>query len=136
MISQLQPCNKLNKNTNVFHFSGQTQNPMQKEGDEKFADPNCEMREKNSKKESAPVKRRSKKLGKDNFDWDSLRKQTQAQGRKREKTENTMDSVDWDAVRRADVSEISQIIKERGLNNMLAKRIQVESKIIKSICLH
>jgi len=44
------------------------------------------MRGKNSKKESAPIKRRSKKLGKDkknNFDWDSLIKQTQAQGKEK-----------------------------------------------------
>jgi len=37
-----------------------------------------------------------------NFDWDSLRKETQVQAGKREKTDNTMDSVDWDAVRRAE----------------------------------
>ncbi|KAK9289663.1 hypothetical protein L1049_007821 [Liquidambar formosana] len=58
------------------------------------------------------------------FDWDSLRKQAQANGRKREKTANTMDSLDWEAVRCADVNEIANTIKERGMNNMLAERIK------------
>ncbi|KAL3825806.1 hypothetical protein ACJIZ3_021835 [Penstemon smallii] len=57
-------------------------------------------------------------------DWDGLRKQAQESGRKSERTANTMDSVDWDAVRCADVNEISQTIKERGMNNMLAERIK------------
>ncbi|MED6106690.1 hypothetical protein PIB30_006634 [Stylosanthes scabra] len=42
---------------------------------------------------------------KDNFDWDSLRRQAQAKAGKREKTANTMDTLDWDAVRHADVRE-------------------------------
>ncbi|GAB4833480.1 hypothetical protein Ancab_031723 [Ancistrocladus abbreviatus] len=57
-------------------------------------------------------------------DWDSLRKQAQANGRKREKTANTMDSLDYEAVRCADVSEIADTIKERGMNNRLAERIK------------
>ncbi|KAH6806081.1 HhH-GPD base excision DNA repair family protein [Perilla frutescens var. frutescens] len=57
-------------------------------------------------------------------DWDQLRKQTPFGGRKRERTVNTLDSVDWDAIRCADVHEIAQTIKERGMNNMLAERIK------------
>ncbi|KAA8518624.1 hypothetical protein F0562_016098 [Nyssa sinensis] len=57
-------------------------------------------------------------------DWDSLRKQAQANGKRREKTANTMDSIDWEAVRCADVKEIANTIKERGMNNMLAERIK------------
>ncbi|CAA2989464.1 ROS1-like isoform X1 [Olea europaea subsp. europaea] len=57
-------------------------------------------------------------------DWDSLRKQAQEGGRRRERTANTMDSVDWEAVRCADVNEIAETIKERGMNNVLAERIQ------------
>ncbi|CAA2959958.1 ROS1-like isoform X1 [Olea europaea subsp. europaea] len=57
-------------------------------------------------------------------DWDRLRKQAQEGGTRRERTANTMDSVDWDAVRCADVNEIAQTIKERGMNNMLAERIK------------
>ncbi|XP_061975510.1 transcriptional activator DEMETER isoform X2 [Populus nigra] len=60
---------------------------------------------------------------KDVFDWDSLRKQVQANGRK-ERAKDTMDSLDYEAVRSARVKEISDAIKERGMNNMLAERIQ------------
>ncbi|CAK7325315.1 unnamed protein product [Dovyalis caffra] len=60
---------------------------------------------------------------KDAIDWDSLRKQVQADGRK-ERTKDTMDSLDYEAVRSASVKEISDAIKERGMNNMLAERIQ------------
>lgn len=58
-------------------------------------------------------------------DWDDLRKQAHATNGRREKTTNTMDSIDWEAVRCADVSEIANTIKERGMNNMLAERIKV-----------
>ncbi|KAF8396460.1 hypothetical protein HHK36_018082 [Tetracentron sinense] len=58
------------------------------------------------------------------FDWDSLRKQVHSNGRKRERISNTMDSIDWEAVRCADVGEISNTIRERGMNNMLAERIK------------
>ncbi|XVE76032.1 hypothetical protein DITRI_Ditri12bG0140400 [Diplodiscus trichospermus] len=68
--------------------------------------------------------RKAKKEKKDDFDWDSLRKQAEANGKKRERTEKTMDSVDWEAVRCADVNEIATTIKERGMNNMLAERIK------------
>ncbi|XP_047976597.1 protein ROS1A-like [Salvia hispanica] len=57
-------------------------------------------------------------------DWDQLRKQALFGGRKRERTDCTLDSVDWDAIRCADVNEIAQTIKERGMNNMLAERIK------------
>ncbi|KAJ6428842.1 hypothetical protein OIU84_020487 [Salix udensis] len=60
---------------------------------------------------------------KDVFDWDGLRKQVQTNGRK-ERTEDTMDSLDYEAVRCAGVNEISEAIKERGMNKILAERIQ------------
>ncbi|XP_076904571.1 DNA glycosylase/AP lyase ROS1-like isoform X2 [Bidens hawaiensis] len=56
-------------------------------------------------------------------DWDSLRKTAQLKNR-REKSPDTMDSVDYEAVRRANVNEISDVIKDRGMNNMLAERIK------------
>ncbi|XP_039013487.1 transcriptional activator DEMETER-like [Hibiscus syriacus] len=68
--------------------------------------------------------RKVKKEKKEDFDWDSLRKQAEANGRKREKTERTMDSLDWEAVRCADVNEVAETIKERGMNNVLAQRIK------------
>ncbi|KAE8671645.1 DEMETER-like protein 2 [Hibiscus syriacus] len=68
--------------------------------------------------------RKVKKEKKDDFDWDRLRKQAEANGRKRESTEKTMDSLDWEAVRYAEVNEIAETIKERGMNNVLAQRIK------------
>ncbi|XP_022767171.1 protein ROS1-like [Durio zibethinus] len=68
--------------------------------------------------------KKANKEKKDDFDWDSLRKQAEANGIKRERTEKTMDSLDWEAVRCADVNEIAKTIKERGMNNMLAGRIK------------
>lgn len=58
------------------------------------------------------------------FDWDSLRRQVHANGGRKERTHETMDSLDYEAMRKADVSAISNAIKERGMNNMLAERIK------------
>lgn len=68
---------------------------------------------------------RPKKEKENPVDWDHLRKQANPAGRERARTKNTLDSVDWDAVRCADVNEIADTIKERGMNNMLAARIKV-----------
>lgn len=62
---------------------------------------------------------------KEGFDWDSLRREAQGREGKREKTTRTMDSVDWEAIRTADVSEVAETIKSRGMNHKLAERIQV-----------
>ncbi|XP_073157361.1 DNA glycosylase/AP lyase ROS1 isoform X2 [Henckelia pumila] len=69
-------------------------------------------------------KRRMGKEKRNPVDWDVLRKQAQVGGKIREKMEDRMDSVDWEAVRCADVDEIAKIIKDRGMNNMLAQRIK------------
>ncbi|GAB2272227.1 hypothetical protein Dimus_007048 [Dionaea muscipula] len=58
------------------------------------------------------------------FDWDSLRKHAEMKGRKRERAPHTMDSLDYEAVRLADVGEIADTIKERGMNNVLAERMK------------
>ncbi|CAK7343376.1 unnamed protein product [Dovyalis caffra] len=74
----------------------------------------------------ATRKAKSRRVGneiRDDVDWDALRKQAEANG-KRERAANTMDSLDWEAVRCADVNEIANTIKERGMNNMLAERIK------------
>ena len=73
---------------------------------------------------SKPKSRGGRKDPKDKRDWDELRKHAEAKG-KRERTANTMDSLDWEAVRCANVNEIADTIKERGMNNKLAERIQV-----------
>ncbi|GAB2235841.1 hypothetical protein Drorol1_Dr00026282 [Drosera rotundifolia] len=57
------------------------------------------------------------------FDWDSLRKQVEADGKKG-RPPHHMDSLDYEAVRLADLSEIADTIKERGMNNMLAERMK------------
>ncbi|CAL8167286.1 unnamed protein product [Prunus armeniaca] len=57
-------------------------------------------------------------------DWDTLRKQAQANDRKKERNKETMDSLDYEALISANVKDISDAIKERGMNNMLAERIQ------------
>lgn len=58
-------------------------------------------------------------------DWDKLRKEVHEKGAKIERSTDTMDSLDYEAIRCASVKEISDAIKERGMNNMLAERIKV-----------
>ncbi|XP_010278237.1 PREDICTED: transcriptional activator DEMETER-like isoform X2 [Nelumbo nucifera] len=58
------------------------------------------------------------------FDWDNLRREAYAKSGKRERSSDMMDSLDWEAVRCADVKEIADTIKERGMNNRLAERIK------------
>ncbi|MED6122721.1 hypothetical protein PIB30_042507 [Stylosanthes scabra] len=111
----------------LFNISGQTQDPPQKErqldlGAQKNAAGNG-TNEVSSMRKKADIKGKGKEK-KDEFNWDSLRIEAQAKAGKRKKTENTMDSLDWEAVRTADVSVISDVIKERGMNNRLAERIQ------------
>ncbi|CAD5322575.1 unnamed protein product [Arabidopsis thaliana] len=69
-------------------------------------------------------KESAKSTQKKSVDWDSLRKEAESGGRKRERTERTMDTVDWDALRCTDVHKIANIIIKRGMNNMLAERIK------------
>ncbi|CAN6452357.1 unnamed protein product [Victoria cruziana] len=56
--------------------------------------------------------------------WEPLRQQVLKELGTQERSPNRNDSLDWQAVRRADVNEIAQTIKERGMNNMLAERIR------------
>ncbi|XP_031742696.1 protein ROS1A isoform X2 [Cucumis sativus] len=70
-----------------------------------------------------PNRERVKKEKRVGVDWDSLRKQVEATGR-RDRTTNTMDSLDWEAVRCADIDDIAYTIRERGMNNRLAERIK------------
>jgi hypothetical protein len=59
------------------------------------------------------------------YDWDSLRKEVLSNGGSKQRSHNARDTVDWEAVRQAEVRELSQTIRERGMNNMLAERIKV-----------
>ncbi|GAB2230240.1 hypothetical protein Drorol1_Dr00014498 [Drosera rotundifolia] len=74
-------------------------------------------------KAAKQMKAKAVKGGKTSFDWDTLRRQAEMNG-KRERTSNNMDSVDYEAVRNANVEEIAQTIKIRGMNNRIAERIQ------------
>ncbi|XP_024037730.1 protein ROS1 isoform X2 [Citrus clementina] len=77
--------------------------------------------------DDATSKSKSTRVSKEkqnDFDWDSLRRQVEANGGKKERPEHTKDSLDWEAVRCADVNKIANTIKERGMNNMLAGRIK------------
>ncbi|RAL45581.1 hypothetical protein DM860_009445 [Cuscuta australis] len=58
------------------------------------------------------------------FDWDSLRKQVQSKNDRKGRSKDAMDSIDYEALRHAEVKQISDAIKERGMNNMLAERIK------------
>ncbi|XP_052174810.1 protein ROS1A-like [Diospyros lotus] len=77
----------------------------------------------NGSSDAPEVKRRRVGKPKEKVDWDSLRQKAQTRG-KRERTVNTMDSLNWEAVRCADVSEVANTIKDRGMNNVLAGRIK------------
>ncbi|CAN6346649.1 unnamed protein product [Urochloa humidicola] len=75
-------------------------------------------------KASMPKKTRTtSKKNTENFDWDKLRRQACSEGHMKRSHERR-DSVDWEAVRCADVQRISHAIRERGMNNILAERIQ------------
>ncbi|XP_051130258.1 transcriptional activator DEMETER-like [Andrographis paniculata] len=67
---------------------------------------------------------RTKKTKEKQVEWNRLRNEALTVAGERMRTDRTMDSVDWDAVRCADVNDIAQTIKERGMNNMLAQRIK------------
>lgn len=69
-------------------------------------------------------KRKVEEGDKKAFDWDSLRKEVLSKNGKKERSKDAMDSLNYEEVRRASVEEISDSIKERGMNNMLAERIK------------
>ncbi|CAN6438680.1 unnamed protein product [Victoria cruziana] len=56
--------------------------------------------------------------------WEPLRRQLMEKIGIKERTADKKDSLDWELVRCADVNEVAQAIKERGMNNKLAARIQ------------
>lgn len=88
--------------------------------------------EENSKEQNGPHKNISKGGKGDTedekkkaFDWDSLRRDVFLKCEKRERSKDAADSLDYEALRRARVNEISDAIRERGMNNLLADRIKV-----------
>lgn len=73
---------------------------------------------------SKSKKRKADGEKKNAIDWESLRKQAQRNSGKQERSRDRMDSLDYEALRCANVKEISEAIKERGMNNMLAERMK------------
>ncbi|KAG6573870.1 Transcriptional activator DEMETER, partial [Cucurbita argyrosperma subsp. sororia] len=73
---------------------------------------------------SKPKRRKVNSEKNSTFDWDSLRKQVEANGLLKERSKDAMDSIDYEAIRLASIHEISSSIKERGMNNMLAERMK------------
>ncbi|KAL2227708.1 UNVERIFIED_CONTAM: Transcriptional activator DEMETER [Sesamum indicum] len=69
-------------------------------------------------------KRKAEKEKAEPFNWDTLRKQVQPKAGTIGRSREAMDSLDYEALRNADVREISDTIKERGMNNMLAERMK------------
>ncbi|CAK8571416.1 unnamed protein product [Lathyrus sativus] len=128
IASQVHPQEQSNHmQQSFFDIAGQTLDLIQKERDLNFGDHKDVVRSETKEISSAPIKLKTKsqvKEEKEQIDWDSLRRKAQAKAGKREKTEDTVDSLDWDAVRCADVGDIANTIKERGMNNRLAERIQ------------
>ncbi|XP_023518039.1 transcriptional activator DEMETER-like isoform X1 [Cucurbita pepo subsp. pepo] len=97
---------------NLINFSNNEAHSLSQADNEGNISPSKAKRRKvNSEKNSA-------------IDWDSLRKQVEANGQIKEKGKDAMDSIDYEAIRLANVQEISSAIKERGMNNMLAERIK------------
>ncbi|KAK2978993.1 hypothetical protein RJ640_029961 [Escallonia rubra] len=60
---------------------------------------------------------------KEAVDWDRLRKRVQSNC-KQDRNETTDDSIDYEALRHANVKEIADAIKERGMSNVLAQRMK------------
>lgn len=78
------------------------------------------------KREDEARKAKTRRVGRKidhTFDWDGLRKRAQ-ESNKRENSPISMDSMDYESLRSADVREIANIIIKRGMNAMLAERIQ------------
>ncbi|KAL6631079.1 hypothetical protein ACP70R_028419 [Stipagrostis hirtigluma subsp. patula] len=58
------------------------------------------------------------------YDWDNLRKEVLCNGGNKQKGYGAKDTVDWEALRQANQNVIADTIRERGLNNKLARYIQ------------
>ncbi|XP_040383773.1 protein ROS1A-like [Oryza brachyantha] len=58
------------------------------------------------------------------YDWDTLRKEVLHSHGNKQRGQHAKDSIDWETIRQSDVKKISETIRERGMNNMLAERIK------------
>ncbi|XP_020587566.1 transcriptional activator DEMETER-like isoform X2 [Phalaenopsis equestris] len=58
------------------------------------------------------------------IDWEDMRRKIDDGSGKKVRSYESLDSVNWEKVRNADVNEVSEAIRERGMNNLLAERIK------------
>ncbi|KAK6926658.1 hypothetical protein RJ641_008377 [Dillenia turbinata] len=80
------------------------------------------------RKRGTSKRKKADKTEDEKINWDNL-KTTYSTRRNKERSSDTLDSVDWEAVRRADVNDIAKAISERGMNNVLAGRIMVDTNV-------
>ncbi|KAK8928994.1 DEMETER-like protein 2 [Platanthera zijinensis] len=57
-------------------------------------------------------------------DWEGMRRKVCHDGDRKERSCESLDSINWEAVWNADLKQISEAIRERGMNNLLAERIK------------
>ncbi|KAM0063733.1 putative HhH-GPD domain, endonuclease III-like, iron-sulfur cluster loop, DNA glycosylase [Helianthus debilis subsp. tardiflorus] len=97
----------------------------------KVATPICSLQSEVTIEQESPLenelkgKKKNKKEKKQEpkIDWDELRRRYIKTGEK-ELDVNYRVAVDWDAVRRAPVEELAKIIEDRGMHNVIARRIK------------
>nr|GLL20724.1 transcriptional activator DEMETER-like isoform X2 [Ipomoea trifida] len=114
---------KISQLDNTFKASSDTAKAHAKQQSEGKIHPG-KLAAENAINVSNAKKRKTEKENNKVSDWDSLRKQVQYKCEKMGRSKDTMDSLDYEALRRAEVKDISAVIKGRGMNNMLAERIK------------
>ncbi|CAM0945389.1 unnamed protein product [Alopecurus aequalis] len=101
-------------------LQGVASDSIEKPEDTKKAFPEVEVTADRSKTKNARVRARKKRT----YDWDILRQEVLVNRGHEERGPNAKDALDWETIRQIDVKEISDTIRERGMNNMLAERIK------------
>uniref|UniRef100_A0A0D3EL44 HhH-GPD domain-containing protein n=1 Tax=Oryza barthii TaxID=65489 RepID=A0A0D3EL44_9ORYZ len=109
-------CQNQKANSEVLH--GVSSNLIENSKDDKKTSPKVPV-------DGSKAKRPRVGAGKKKtYDWDMLRKEVLYSHGNKERSQNAKDSIDWETIRQAEVKEISDTIRERGMNNMLAERIK------------
>ncbi|KAI7751356.1 hypothetical protein M8C21_023453 [Ambrosia artemisiifolia] len=109
-----------NENYNIVEASGET---VQKVVDFHLNKNGSKQKINGNNEGGSKVKKEKTGKAQIKVDWDKLRMQAEFE-QKRERTANTEDSMDYEAIKRADVNDVADAIKERGMNNRLAARIK------------
>ncbi|KAL9675968.1 hypothetical protein QQ045_004178 [Rhodiola kirilowii] len=72
---------------------------------------------------SSKTRKRKQNADIKSVDWDILRKEVQCNNI-RWRNKDAADSMDYESMRHSDVKEIAEVLRRRGMNNMLAERIK------------